>query len=358
MSRSTTFIDQILENRIFSHIIFWIIYLAFSTTLATLNSGQFSAELIKYLVLLPTQLTATYILIYVQVPKFSMKKKYLLFFLSLILLGYIFSAMARFSMVHIAEPLFRKDFVQESLLEILSDVYYLLIVYFPSVYGVAFIFLMIHTLKKRTDAQQQIEILQKEKATNELKFLRAQIQPHFLFNTLNNLYALTLTKSDLAPQVVLKLSEMLDFILYQSNQATISIEKEIELIQGFIDLESLRYGDILKINFEYKTDNALTKISPLILLPFVENAFKHGAAGNNEDPTIDIQLKVENQRLDFRVFNNKPKGFAEQKENISGGIGTQNLKRQLELNYAGEYNLNVQNSNEEYIVSLTLNLNQ
>jgi LytS/YehU family sensor histidine kinase len=326
--------------------------------LATLNSGQFSAELIKYLVLLPTQLTATYILIYVQVPKFSMKKKYLLFFLSLILLGYIFSAMARFSMVHIAEPLFRKDFVQESLLEILSDVYYLLIVYFPSVYGVAFIFLMIHTLKKRTDAQQQIEILQKEKATNELKFLRAQIQPHFLFNTLNNLYALTLTKSDLAPQVVLKLSEMLDFILYQSNQVTISIEKEIELIQGFIDLESLRYGDILKINFEYKTDNALTKISPLILLPFVENAFKHGAAGNNEDPTIDIQLKVENQRLDFRVFNNKPKGFAEQKENISGGIGTQNLKRQLELNYAGEYNLNVQNSNEEYIVSLTLNLNQ
>ena len=358
MSRGSTFIDRILENKIFSHTIFWIVYLVISTTLATMNSGRFSEELIKYLVLLPVQLIASYVLIYFQVPKLSMKKKYLFFFLSLIVFGYIFSAMARFSMVHIAEPLFRKDFVQESLLEILSDVYYLLAVYFPSVYGVAFILLMIHTLKKRSDAQQQIEILKKEKATNELKFLRAQIQPHFLFNTLNNLYALTLTKSDLAPQVVLKLSELLDFILYQSNQATISIEKEIELIQGFIDLESLRYGDILKVTFNHKADNAQTKISPLILLPFVENAFKHGASGNNEDPTIDIQLKVENGSLDFKVFNNKPKIVKEEKENMSGGIGTQNLKRQLELNYPEKYYLDVQDSDQEYIISLTLDLNQ
>lgn len=358
MSRNFTFIDRILDNKIFSHVIFWIIYLAFSTTLATLNSGHFSAELIKYLVLLPTQLAATYILIYFQVPKFSMKKKYVLFFLSLILLGYIFSAMARFSMVHIAEPLFRKDFVQESLIEILSDVYYLLIVYFPSVYGVAFIFLMIHTLKKRTDAQQQIEVLQKEKATNELKFLKAQIQPHFLFNTLNNLYALTLTKSDLAPQVVLKLSELLDFILYQSNKATISIEKEIELIQGFIDLETLRYGDILNITFDHEVDDELTRISPLILLPFVENAFKHGTSGNNEDPTIHIQLKVKNNKLNFKVYNNKPKVAAEKSENMSGGIGTQNLKRQLELNYTDQYHLDVQNSDQEYVVLLNLDLNQ
>lgn len=357
MSNSKNFIDGILGNKLISHTAFWLVYLAFATTLSTMNSGRFSEELIKYLVLLPTQLIATYTLLYIQVPRFSMKKKYASFFISLLVTGYIFSAMARYFMVHIAEPFFRKDFVQESLGEILADVYYLLIVYFPSVYSVAFILLIIHMLKKRTDEQQQIAVLKKEKATNELKFLRAQIQPHFLFNTLNNLYALTLAKSDLAPQVVLKLSEILDFILYQSNQSEISVEKEIELIEGFIELETLRYGDILNVNFSYETDDSLAKISPLILLPFVENAFKHGAAGNMEDPTVDIQLNVENGKLNFKVYNNKPKVVVNTKESMQGGIGIKNLKRQLELNYPNKYALDVQNSDREYIVSLTLDLN-
>lgn len=357
MSNHKNFIDGILENKAISHTFFWIVYLVFATTLSTMNSGRFTEELIKYLVLLPTQLIATYTLLYIQVPRFSMKKKYTAFFISLIVSGYLFSALARFSMVHIAEPFFRKDFVQESLGEILTDVYYLLIVYFPSVYSVAFILLIIHILKKRTDEQQQIEVLKKEKATNELKFLRAQIQPHFLFNTLNNLYALTLAKSDLAPQVVLKLSEILDFILYQSNQSEISIEKEIELIEGFIELETLRYGDILNVTFDYQTDDSMAKISPLILLPFVENAFKHGAAGNMENPTIDIQLNVDKRKLYFRVDNNKPKVALSKKESMRGGIGTKNLKRQLELNYPNKYALDVQNSDQEYKISLTLDLN-
>ena len=357
MSNGRTFVDRILENKVLSHGIFWIIYLVFSTTLSTMNSGRFTEELIKYLALLPIQLLAAYTLLYVQVPIFSMKKKYASFFISLVFTGYVFSAMARFSMVHIAEPFFRKDFVQESIWEIVTDVYFLLIVYFPAVYSVAFILLIIHMLKKRTDEQQQIEVLKKEKATNELKFLRAQIQPHFLFNTLNNLYALTLTKSDLAPQVVLKLSEILDFILYQSNQAEISVEKEIELIEGFIELETLRYGDILNINFDYQTDDPLAKISPLILLPFVENAFKHGAAGNIEDPTIDIQLKVNKGKLSFKVYNNKPKAIMNTKESMRGGIGIKNLKRQLELNYPDKYSLDIQNSDQEYKISLILDLN-
>ena len=356
MSRPNNFIDRILENTLFSHILFWILYLVFSTTLATMNSGRFSDELIKYVVLLPTQLIAAYLLIYVQVPRLSMKKRYALFFGSLIVSGYLLSAFARFSMVHIAEPLFRKDFVQETIGEILMDVSYLLSVYFPSVYGVAFILFIIHVLKRRTDAQQQIEILKKEKATNELKFLRAQMQPHFLFNTLNNLYALTLSKSDLAPQVVLKLSEILDFILYQSDQSEISIEKEIELINAFIELETLRYGDALRLNFEHDVQGDFTKISPLILLPFVENAFKHGAAGNLEDPKIDIQLKVKDGTLYFTVYNNKPKVPAVRKDSLSGGIGTQNLQRQLDLNYPDKYQLDVQNSDQEYKISLTIEL--
>ncbi len=357
MSTKKTFIDSILQNKILSHTLLWSFFLLFSTTLATLNSGKLTEELIKYLAILPSQMLASYFLIYFQIPKLSLKKKYVSFFISLIISGYFFSALARFCVVHIAEPLFRKDFEQETILEILSDSDYLFSVYFPSVYSVAFIVLIIYSLRKRAEQQQQIEILQKEKATNELKFLRAQIQPHFLFNTLNNLYALTLSKSDLAPKVVLKLSEILDFILYQSNQPEIPIEKEIELIESFIELETLRYGDLLDIQFHHEIKDQKSNIAPLILLPFVENAFKHGVAGNLENPKIKIDLKIDNNTLQFQVYNNKPKVIVSVKETMKGGIGTQNLKRQLELNYLDKYNLDVENTEEEYRVFLQIDLN-
>ncbi|MFY0629295.1 MAG: histidine kinase [Flavobacteriaceae bacterium] len=356
MKTNKTFIDSILQNTLLLHIVFWIIYLLFSITMASLNSGKLIQELIKYLALLPSQLMASYILIYFQIPKLSLKKRYVTFFISLIITGYFFSAFARFCMVHIAEPFFREEFVQETILEIISDTSFLFSVYFPSVYTVAFILLIIRNIRKRAEEQQHIEILKKEKATNELKFLRAQVQPHFLFNTLNNLYALTLAKSDLAPEVVLKLSEMLDFILYQSNQSEIPIEKELELIQGFTELEKLRYGDSLDLRFDYKVDNMNTMIAPLILLPFVENAFKHGAKGI-ENPVIKIDIKAISEKLIFEIYNKKSSLITDDKENIRGGIGITNLQRQLELNYPEKYTLVVENEADFYKVQLTINLN-
>lgn len=357
MNTRKNLLDSISQNRILSHTIFWLFFLVFSTTIAALSDGRFTAHLIKYLSILPSQMLAAYFLIYVQVSRILMKRQYIVFILSLIFASYFFSALARFSVVHIAEPFFRKDFEQETILEILSDAEYLFSVYFPTVYTVAFLMLIIHNVKRRSDQRRQIELLEKEKATNELKFLKAQIQPHFLFNTLNNLYALTLAKSDLAPEVVLKLSELLDFILYQSNQSEIPIEKEIELIQGFIDLETLRYGDLIDVTFEHEVDNQFTKISPLILLPFVENAFKHGASGNLEDPTIKVELKVEKEQLFFSIFNNKPKVIGRKKETLHGGIGIKNLKRQLALNYAEKHSLSIQETETDYHVQLTIELN-
>jgi sensor histidine kinase YesM len=356
MNRNKTFIDSILQNRILSHAIFWLFFLVFSTTIAALSDGRVIAHLIKYLSILPSQMLAAYILVYFQVSSVLMKRQYALFVLSFAFTSYFFSALARFSVVHIAEPFFRKDFEQETILEILSDTEYLFTVYFPSVYTIAFLMLIVHSAKRRSDQRRRIELLEKEKAMNELKFLKAQIQPHFLFNTLNNLYALTLAKSDLAPEVVLKLSEILDFILYQSNQSEIPIEKEIELIQGFIDLETLRYGDLIDVTFEHELDTSVAKISPLILLPFVENAFKHGASGNLDDPMIKVRLKVENDQLLFSVFNNKPKQYGKKKETLHGGIGIKNLKRQLQLNYAQKHTLDVQETDNDYHIHLTLEL--
>lgn len=349
-------IDDILQNRILTHFLFWSAYLLFTNIISSTNNYTITGNFIKDLSLLPSQLLAAYFLNYYQMPKLLLKKKYVLFITSFFVFGYLFLAFGRFSIVHIAEPFIRTDFEQETILEILTDSDYLIRVYFPAIYGVVFLMFMIKVIKQRASEKQKIERLEKEKIENELKFLRTQIQPHFLFNTLNNLYALTLEKSDLAPKVVLKLSELLDFILYQSNQKEISIKKEIELIQGFIDLESLRYGDKLKLKFEHKTDDENAKITPLLLLPFVENAFKHGANKNPDNPEISIILNVENHQIYFEAYNNKSIHSLNSIDSFNGGIGIKNLKRQLELNYENSYDLSIENNDEDYRVKLKIQL--
>lgn len=356
MKNTKSIIDVVIQNRAISHLLFWSFFLMIFVIIASSNSSDIKTQTIIYFSLLPSQITAAYILNYYQLPRLLLKKKYLLFIVSIALCVYIFSVLGRLSVVYIAEPLIREDFTQEPVVEILSDTANLFSIYFPSVYIYAFIMLIVKLIKDRFEEKHQIDILEKEKATSELKFLKTQIQPHFLFNTLNNLYALTLVKSDLAPEIVLKLSELLDFILYQSDEPTISINKEIVLLQGFIDLESLRYGDKLDLVFEHNVDNANTQIAPLMLLPIIENAFKHGSSGNPDHARIHITLSVINLELDFEVQNTKPKIQLVGVDPNKSGIGTINLKRQLELNYPNKNQLKVEDSLDSYFVKLHLDL--
>ncbi len=356
MSNDKRLIDNIIQSKGVYHSFFWLGYLLFSVILATLDSGNFLNHLIKYGGLLPIQMIASYYLVYYQVPKLIVRKKYIAFFLSFIVFSYTFSALARLCIVHLVEPFIRKDFEQETFVEIISDPYYLFIVYFPSVYGIAFLMLIIKSAKGRMEERQKIEVLEREKVTNELKFLKAQMQPHFLFNTLNNLYALTLSKSDLAPKVVLKLSEILDFILHQSSHTRIPIHKELELLKSFIELEMLRYDDTLQLNFNHDIEGIQTEIAPLLLLPLVENAFKHGVNGSIVDPWINIHLIAKNEQLTFEVSNSKVEKVAKKQLSLNGGIGLVNLKRQLELNYLAKYTLEIEDSTKEYKVLLTLDL--
>ncbi|WP_405209110.1 sensor histidine kinase [Aquimarina sp. LLG6339-5] len=356
MKNNNSFLDNILQNRILSHILFWCSFLMIFTILGVLDSGTFKPNVLTNLAMLPPQIAAAYFLNYYQLPKLLLKKRYFLFFVSIFFSVYFLSAFARFNVVHIVEPFFRENFEQETIKEILLDFIYIFSVYCPAVYTYALIMLAVKAIKTRFEEKHQIEILQKEKATSELKFLKAQIQPHFLFNTLNNLYALTLAKSDLAPKVVLKLSELLDFILYQSDQASISIEKEIELIQGFIDLESLRYGNALDVSFEKRVDDLNTQIAPLVLLPLIENAFKHGVSSDPKNAKIHIDLLVSGNSIKFKVFNTKLNDFVKQVANTKSGIGTSNLKRQLEINYPNKYTLEIDEKQDSYFVELLIDL--
>ncbi|OUR93218.1 hypothetical protein A9Q87_05755 [Flavobacteriales bacterium 34_180_T64] len=302
---------------------------------------------------------AAYALLYFQLPKLLYKKKYLLFALSLIITSYVFSVLARLLVVHLVEELVReRPFEQESVTEILTDLKalysrYSLVVYFP-----AFIMLMYSLIIEKFSRKNQMEQLQKEKFSAELNFFKAQIHPHFLFNTLNNLYALTLQKSDKASDTVLKLSEILDYMLYQCNDSRVPVVKELKLIQNYIALEQLRYGDRLELNFNHEIDNLNTQIAPLILMSLIENAFKHGASGSINKPIIKIDIQVANGLLQFSIYNTKNTINQEDLTNYKKGIGMSNTKKQLELLYPDKHLLTINEESSSYEVKLHVDLNE
>lgn len=197
--------------------------------------------------------------------------------------------------------------------------------------------------------------LQSEKRDAELQFLRAQIHPHFLFNTLNNLYGLALVQSPDTPASILKLSGLLDFMLYECNAEQIPLEKEAELIGHYIELEKLRFGPRLECCFKPLTLPAAVAIAPLLLLPFVENAFKHGANATGEKVFIKIDLHIQPAGiLYFQVENSK--GVASTSGRQNHGIGLDNVKKRLALLYPGRHELTIVEGEENYLSTLTIRL--
>ena len=202
--------------------------------------------------------------------------------------------------------------------------------------------------------QQSLMQTEKEKLTAELQLLKAQVHPHFLFNTLNNLYALTLRKSDGAPEMVLKLSGLLSYMLYECNATEVPLEKEIRMLENYVDLEKLRYGSRLDVSLNFTGDIRGKTITPLLLIPFVENAFKHGSSEQLEQAWISLDLAVEGNRMSFKLVNSKDAN--ESPGGGAGGIGLVNVRKRLELIHANNYELKITPQEETFLVYLSLEL--
>lgn len=198
------------------------------------------------------------------------------------------------------------------------------------------------------EAENRLKEIEKEKSETELKLLKTQINPHFLFNTLNNIYGLSLKKSDETPEIILKLAKIMRYNIFDSAKNKVSIQKEIENIQDFIDIQKIRHK-LVKVEFDHSIDDDLQEISPLILLHFVENAFKHGASESRFDSFIRINLELKNKILIYKVENSKED--YEGKESTK--IGFKNIKRQLELLYP-KHNLDVKERDDLYSVTLKI----
>lgn len=210
----------------------------------------------------------------------------------------------------------------------------------------------IKSLRNQLSAKEREKNLVREKLNAELQLLRNQLHPHFLFNTLNNIYALTRKKSDLAPEAVLKLSELLSFMLYESKKETIPVRTELAFLEDYISLERIRYDKRLNLTFEKEVQDPDQPIAALLLLPLVENAFKHGAGETRYDSFIKIKLKQTNGDFQFNIENSfEPTKTTGDKNRI----GLSNIRRQLELLY-NEYYLDVNCDENIFSVNLYLNL--
>ncbi|QIP11955.1 histidine kinase [Spirosoma aureum] len=202
--------------------------------------------------------------------------------------------------------------------------------------------------------QQAYQQIDKEKLQAELQLLKSQVHPHFLFNTLNNLYALTLNKSDRSPAVVLKLSDLLRYMLYDCNVPEVPLGKEITFMRNYIGLEQLRYGDRLDMSLNISGDYENKLIAPLLLVPFLENAFKHGTSEQLEQAWMHVDVSIQDTILKFKVINSRE--LVAQDEVYVGGIGLQNVQKRLQLLYPDRHELRIVAGEETFMVMLSLEL--
>ncbi|QNL51209.1 histidine kinase [Olivibacter sp. SDN3] len=219
--------------------------------------------------------------------------------------------------------------------------------YFTSALMITLFFMLLSYGFRLATNSYQIEqarkTLETEKLNAELAFLKSQINPHFLFNSLNNIYSLAYQKSDKAPEAILKLSEIMRYMLYESNDDKVSLEDEINYLENYIDLQKLRVKEHVYLELKINVDNYQHRVMPLLVISFLENVFKHGVATDKEHP-IRITVEVQNSRLHFKAQNKKNK----LNKDKTGGIGLTNLKRRLELGYPNKHTFNIQDNDDYY----------
>ncbi|WP_372752770.1 sensor histidine kinase [Labilibaculum sp.] len=352
-----TNIKEISRSRIAYHILFWV--LAFTFWLFTMFVASNFKNILRVEPVLMTLVfnlcfaAAVYFNLLVLIPRFFKKQKFFLYVFSLI--G-IISLSAFFIDFLLVYPLSR--FVQgEQFFGDLTFVVWFNFAFFTFIYvGVTSFLSLMREWFILQKISFQLKDIEREKLEAELKALKAQINPHFLFNTLNNIYSLTLDKSDKAPSLVLKLSDLMRYILYDCNDRYVLLEKELEFIQNYIDLQKIRLDDSVPVQIGVKGDPARRKIAPLLFEPLIENAFKHGAYGKNNDGFVNILFNFENtNEIELSIENRLASDWNKENEK-NGGIGIKNVIRRLELLYPEKHRLVIKEDNKLFKVTLQIDL--
>ncbi len=329
------------------HVLFWIAYFTFwvFNSMAAYDYSLLNAMLTTAIWLLGQGL-AGYIGMYVLVPKYFNTRRYGRFALwcALVIMA---SALFIQVLMHVTLAITKPGFMEQYPT---FDFYRYVLLANVYTTAIAIAAKVVRDKLRHDRIQRQVE---QEQLRNELRFLKSQINPHFLFNAINSIYVLIKKDADLAAHTLAKFSDMLRFQLYECNADEISIDKEILYLQNYISLEKLRKGKGLKVDFEVDAGVHSFGLAPLLLIPFVENAFKHVSAYTDRENYVSTQLDYTNNTFNLTVENTVDKS-AITEEDIPGGIGQQNVKRRLELLYPGKHTLEITDRDGIYKVSLNL----
>ncbi|WP_448698068.1 sensor histidine kinase [Mucilaginibacter sp. AW1-3] len=342
-------------TRIAAHLLFWAaVYLFFAFMYSVKTTFSIAAR--NGIFYMPVHMGYFYTVAYWLMPQYLIRGRYVAFAGLMIVLACIVALLGRVVDILISDPYIIGhvknvdwDYIEESKL----DFWTRLIIPFNFANSVKVTNMMVWValgvkLFKLWYERKQAAL------QAELKALKAQVHPHFLFNTLNNLYALTLNNSPKAPGVVIGLSDMLRYMLYECNADKVNLKKEVLMLQHYIGLEKIRYEDRLDLNFTITGELDDKLIAPLVLLPLVENAFKHGTGEKVGATWINITLEVVANKLKFKISNSKPDVDDEDKHH--GFIGLQNIKKRLELLYPASYQLKIMDEDEVFLAVLELEL--
>ena len=333
------------------HTIFWFAVLFFYTVFFGHDSLDSNYVWSFSLFLMPITIGTTYVFIYKIIPEYLITKRYIWFGIytiyAIIISLYLIAISVFFGLIYLS------NFEQSNMAPISKSPLFVAVgVYLIVIVVSAFKLLKLNLKQSQSSKILETKILetQLKLKEQELKYLKMQIHPHFLFNTLNTLYGFALMKADQAPEMILKLSSLLDYLLYKIDKPFVHLNEDINNIKDYIELEKMRFNNTLAIKFDSNIGTNNFKIAPMLLIPFVENSFKHGAIISGK-LGIDISLFCKNKTLYFTIENTKLKT-----EHKADGIGLENIKKRLDLLYKDNYVLKIDDNINIFKVDLELNL--
>lgn len=327
------------------HLLFWASYVAseYFANLIHMNPGRNLDFFKAILFTLPALMVPAYFIAWYVVPRYLKTDKWTMFILWIVAVG-VFVFFLRIKWQELFYFLDSGQYHQMPASKMLKNII--------RDYAIISLGVCIYIIGDYRKKQEHNEQLIKSKAEAEIKLLKGQLHPHFLFNSLNNIYSLALMKSDLTADSILKLTELLDYLVYRANMDKVTLSREVQLLRNYIELEKLRYGDKLRIETSISIKNESVMVAPLILLPFAENCFKHGGPGVDGIFRITIELNADDANLRFLIQNSRK--VNQEQSSVNGGVGLENIRQRLNLLYPGKHRLKISDAPDHYHVNLEI----
>jgi sensor histidine kinase YesM len=342
---------KIKPKIILFHALFWVAVWFFFFYFFSYNSDRVDYALWFSSGLLPLTIGVTYFVNYRLIPRYLLAKRYWKFslysFYVLIYCAYFISLLIYTCLILILK------FDVSAVPPMSKNFFFILLLVLIVVGLISFVSILQQSFKTESaykELQNKILETQLQLKEQELHYLKRQIHPHFLFNTLNTIYGFALKQSKDTPEIILKLSNLLDYILYQVNKPMVSLKQEVLHIQEYIELEKIRFQDTLKVELSLNEIDDRLQVAPMLLIPFVENAFKHGSIIDGF-LQLNMSISVRGEELNFELSNTFISGGEEEG---NGGIGLENIRKRLELNYPGKYEFKTQVQGKWYKTNLKI----